>query len=718
MKRTYYIFLGVLTSLLFTLQANASHIMGGDLSYSWLGGNTYRFELNLYRDCSGISAPTSVSLSVVSQSCSLGDTIIMNPVSGTGTEITPVCPGIVTTCNGGTAMGVQRHTYEVTYTLQGNCSDWIFSISDCCRNGVITNLQNAGGWGILYKASLDNLNFPFNNSPSFANDPVVFLSTGNLHTINNGAFDSDGDSLSISLSPAMNSDNTPITYMAGYSASNPIISSPAMAIDPFNGNITVTPTQPDVDVVVYKVEEFRNGQMISSISRDIQVIISNSSNQLPGLTGINGNGNYTASVCAGDTLVFMLSSFDPDATDSTFINLHSPSGLTASTISTGTQQESIIVTLVTDTTMISAQPYVFYANVVDNECPYRGQQQFAIEVYVNACSQDVWPGDANSDLTCNLYDLLPIGVGYGTSGPVRTGASTAWTAQPSTNWGQTFASGVDYKHADCNGDGIVDANDTTAIGINYGQTHPLRLAPIPFVDAVNNAYLIASRDSAGPNDTFSVQTILGSSMNPVSAIYGIAYRIEFEPSVVDSALSSFQFTNSSLGIPGTDLLTFVRPNWSAGYIDAAAVRTDHSNVTVDSTISLFDVVIIDNVSARLTCNFKLTGVRGILQDGTPVNFVPVDDSVNVGTTTTGISVTGSAQDFYAFPNPAGGSVTLYTKDILTKVYIFDLSGKTLLSLTGYSSGSKIDVSQLPQGCYILQTESSSGLQQKLLSITR
>ena len=37
--------------------------------------------------------------------------------------------------------------------------------------------------------------------------------------------------------------------------------------------------------------------------------------------------------------------------------------------------------------------------------------------------------------------------------------STAWTAQAATDWGQTFASSVDYKHADCNGDGIVDAND-------------------------------------------------------------------------------------------------------------------------------------------------------------------------------------------------------------------------------------------------------------------
>ena len=106
-----------------------------------------------------------------------------------------------------------------------------------------------------------------------------------------------------------------------------------------------------------------------------------------------------------------------------------------------------------------------------------------------------------------------------------------------------------------------------------------------------------------------VQTLLGSPANPVNAVYGIVYRIEFDPAIVDSTLSTFQFVNSSLGTPGYDLLTFVRPNWSAGFIDAAAVRTDHVNVSTDSLISLFDVVIIDNVSARLVCNFNLSGIR-------------------------------------------------------------------------------------------------------------
>ncbi|MFM2048064.1 MAG: hypothetical protein RI955_612, partial [Bacteroidota bacterium] len=91
---------------------------------------------------------------------------------------------------------------------------------------------------------------------------------------------------------------------------------------------------------------------------------------------------------------------------------------------------------------------------------------------VNRPSDCVWPGDANSDLVADNLDIFPIGLLNGTTGPVRNNASLIWIDQPATTFGTT-ASGftVDAKHADCNGDGIIDGNDTTAILQNYGSTH-------------------------------------------------------------------------------------------------------------------------------------------------------------------------------------------------------------------------------------------------------
>jgi hypothetical protein len=123
--------------------------------------------------------------------------------------------------------------------------------------------------------------------------------------------------------------------------------------------------------------------------------------------------------------------------------------------------------------------------------------------------------------------------------------------------------------------------------------------------------------------------------------------------VVDAAQSNFAFLpTSGMGTVGTNLLTFVRPNWSAGYVDAVAVRMDHTNASSDTTIALFDVVIIDNVSARTVCNFELTGVRAITQAGIYQQLTTYADSVDVNSIPTGVSSPAALASIRLYPNPA------------------------------------------------------------------
>jgi len=49
--------------LLSTIQAGASHLMGGELSYAYNGSN-YVVTLHLYRDCSGIQLPGSATITI------------------------------------------------------------------------------------------------------------------------------------------------------------------------------------------------------------------------------------------------------------------------------------------------------------------------------------------------------------------------------------------------------------------------------------------------------------------------------------------------------------------------------------------------------------------------------------------------------------------------------------------------------------------------------
>ncbi|MEO1451717.1 MAG: hypothetical protein AAFV07_19465, partial [Bacteroidota bacterium] len=83
----------------------------------------------------------------------------------------------------------------------------------------------------------------------------------------------------------------------------------------------------------------------------------------------------------------------------------------------------------------------------------------------------VWPGDANYDLVANNQDLLAIGVAFGLTGPPRANASLNWTGQPSVDWTDTLPGGINFKHADTDGNGVVNTADTVAINLNYGLTH-------------------------------------------------------------------------------------------------------------------------------------------------------------------------------------------------------------------------------------------------------
>src|SRR6185295_456174 len=80
-------------------------------------------------------------------------------------------------------------------------------------------------------------------------------------------------------------------------------------------------------------------------------------------------------------------------------------------------------------------------------------------------SNSVWPGDCNYDLTVDNTDFLYLGLAWNDTGSIRVGATINYTAQPATDWVNSFSSGVNHKHADTNGDGVVDANDATAVSL-------------------------------------------------------------------------------------------------------------------------------------------------------------------------------------------------------------------------------------------------------------
>lgn len=366
---------------------SASHSQGADLTYECLGGNQYRVTLSFYRDCAGVAAPNAAIITVSSASCGQNFTINLNPLPGTGQEVSPICQSATTECSGGVLPGVQEYIYTNTLTLPANCNDWVFSYDLCCRNTATNTIFDPGNQNIRVEARLDNLNVTCNSSPQFSNNPVPFICAGQTFCFNHGAIDTDGDSLVYSLVAPLNASGSSVTYLGGYSATQPITSNPPVTFDNATGDICMTPQALEVAVVAVLVEEYRNGQLIGSVMRDLQIRVVNCTNNLPAIDGIDltgagtGNGNYTISTCANANLCFFINSYDADAAQN--LSLSWNNAIPAATFNPGNGQRPQAQFCWTPTQAdISNIPHCFTVQVKDDNCSYYGTSIYSFCITV------------------------------------------------------------------------------------------------------------------------------------------------------------------------------------------------------------------------------------------------------------------------------------------------------------------------------------------------
>jgi gliding motility-associated-like protein len=324
-----------LAFFLFMPEAQATHYMGVDITYSCLpGGNgcTYRVFHNTYYDCAG-AATTPLPGPPFPPTISFQPTTCQQPTAVGAwqfvsyVEVTPICIQAATQCtqNGATINGVLEARFYRDYNFCNvNCTVYNITWGTCCRNGSITS--GAANDGIYSGNTQINLGFtPCNSSPQFSTPPVPYVCAGSPFTFNQGAFDPDGDSLVYVLSPCQDNATTQVGYAGGFSPTQPLGPSWNVSLNSGTGDITITPNPGNVltGVLCVTVEEYRNGVKIGEVTRDIQVTVincgSNSPPTLTALTNVQGavqTAPYTLNVCPNNPVSFDISGTDPDQNDS------------------------------------------------------------------------------------------------------------------------------------------------------------------------------------------------------------------------------------------------------------------------------------------------------------------------------------------------------------------------------------------------------------------
>ncbi len=334
----------------------------------------------------------------------------------------------------------------------------------------------------------------------------------------------------------------------------------------------------------------------------------------------------------------------------------------------------------------------------------------------NPLISDVWPGDANYDLVVDNLDILNIGVAYNYTGYARPSASLNFVAQPCQHWNYQFINSVNLKHADCDGDSNVTVSDTNAVALNYGLTHPLkRTPPLPEPLTGYNLYFEFAADSLTPGMPVTVPVKFGTSDTPIQGVYGIAFTINYDSTLIQPGSMSLVLDSSWIiaGLP--QYLTISRDFSSEGKIDFALCRTDHQDVSGFGTIATLNFIVAGD-SGNLEMSFSR--IKSIMNDETDVPVSSESATITVIDVNTGIENIAS-HEMLLVPNPTQGDFSIHIPDFIvgetTWLTISDIQGRKVYSEVLSGDLVKIENQNLNSGMYFVTvTTGESRFTQKLV----
>lgn len=742
MKKITTFILLLLSVTAFT--AKASHYLGSQLSYTCVSSNVFQIKWTAFIECGGITlSPAGFQVQGVGTSCT--------PPTGSGwsttalIEITPMGPGYQSTCTGGTAYGIGELTATNNYNFSNaNCLEYNMSWSHCCRHNAITS--GAASQDVyLAGGTIRPGQTTCNSSPQWRGAPALLLpTTGGTYDL--GSFDPDGDSVVHSLAGCLATSSNMTTYNPGYSSSQPLGPNWTVSLDPNTGFATFNPSNPTiaVGVVCIKAEEYRNGVKIGEVNRDFTAAVITGSPCTPsaapaftGITNLNnafylngGPGTDTIYVHPGSAFCFDVTTLDPDmGIDQTLSWDQTLPGATFT--NPGNTQSDVIIdedpTGRLCWTAPNAIGYIdFNFTLKDSSCFTDIIVPHSITIMVGDTGL-VWPGDANNDLIANNLDLLALGLAYGSTGPARLSPSTSWIGQVATPWMDTIPGGIDHKYQDCNGDGTVNVTDALAITLNYGLTHTkTRIAATRGGATDPPLRLIIPQDSASVGDTITAIITLGDSSVSATDVYGIAFSLNYDATLIDSTTFRIEFTPSWLG-NSSNSMEIDHNNFTQAACDGAQVRTDHQNVSGMGQIATAHFIIIDNIDGKrqlLTTemlNFFFSDIVLISESGERLAVDPQADSVLVYELSTEFEAAlPSGKEIKMYPNPAVDNLTLFSEGSpISEFEVWNLQGQLAHRAMNLNREKiRFSTNQLPAGVYFVKVRNELGLQTFKLHITR
>lgn len=416
------VFLSFLMGLLVApLSTTATHLIGGSLSYTYLGDpnndgfHTYEVTMTTYQDCNsnnwftnpgGVFPLANVEVGIY-EGALQGNNLALTqslflPLSDSGL----VRPNFPDTCTFGIVdYCVFEVKYSATIDLPVTFSGYHFVYDVCCRpeswpgppgNPAIgpNNLQNPDAAGSIFHAWTGRT-LAGNSSVQFPPLTQPYICLSDTSIVNNNATDIDGNLLTFEFitpydgfgaggaSPPQPSFDYPVTnlctYPAGFSFTQPFGPNGFAFIDPTSGaSLYQCPTQGIYVLAIRVTERLPNGQIVGVSTREFQYIVAPCQNQQPNDLSLNQlTDSLIFNIDEGDSLCFDVRFDDPDGdtlmleiTGSLFDTILNPPGnFTTPSFSNGIVSSTVCWQ--TTCNQGRSAPYVVNPTATDFGCPPR-----------------------------------------------------------------------------------------------------------------------------------------------------------------------------------------------------------------------------------------------------------------------------------------------------------------------------------------------------------
>ena len=315
----------------------------------------------------------------------------------------------------------------------------------------------------------------------------------------------------------------------------------------------------------------------------------------------------------------------------------------------------------------------------------------------------VWPGDANRDGTVSNLDVLELGLAAASTGAVRTTTGNAWAGAYATAWTGSISTGWNKVHADCNGDGIVNSSDNTAITQNFALTHSFKEAgasaanpEISLVPAQLNAY-------AGIWNKADI--VLGDASNSINQLYGVAFDITYDMNMVQPDSVKILFTPSFFN-SGNQNINFGKTIYANGKLYAATVRVDHNNVNGNGKIGEFWYKVKSGLPSNAVINLSVVNAQKVSTSAS-FNTLSTAPSQSLAISANVVNLFNNV-DFEKmislFPNPSNNLLNLRS-DLGTKINytLYDITGRVILD-GDFLQVKTLEVKNLAKGAYFITFE--------------